>query len=35
VQALNGRFFAKRVVRADYFDEARFDRLDLADLPPS
>jgi hypothetical protein len=30
VASLNGRFFARRSVRADYYDQGRFDRGDLA-----
>jgi len=30
IQALHGRFFAKRMVKATYYDETRFAKLDLA-----
>jgi len=33
LQALNGRFFAKRRVKATMFDEMRFEKLDLAPRP--
>ena len=33
VVALNGRFFDQKVISATFYDESRFQKMDLAPLP--
>lgn len=33
VSALNGRYFDQKVISATFFDEERFDRMELAPQP--